>query len=425
MAWVILVVFLICAGLMYTRRLPALLALPLMALAIAWLSAPGHPLDAVGLVFGTGSTRLAGAMTNAIFGAMLAVIVQTCGIAETLVRRVAELAGDRAVPVALTMMLATALAFLALGGLGAVIMVGTLVLPIMVGVGIRPLAAACIFLFGVSIGGLWNVGGWGLYHDVFKLPVSSIFVFATINGVCLFIAAVAYVLVNGRARRSTWAVPAADSPKPQSLPIVALITPVLPIVLMLAIQWHDRRTGGNLGSMAINGVLLFSALYGVICTRPREVVNLMARGFTEGVTAVAPVLALMIGIGMVVTALTAPPVTAALQPVLHAILPRSRWGYVVFFGLLSPLALYRGPLNLYGLGAGIATILSTILAPRLTMGALMGTGLVQGVCDPTNTMNVWTGSFTKTDVNDILKSTLPYTMAATLAALIVIAATQW
>jgi hypothetical protein len=51
--------------------------------------------------------------------------------------------------------------------------------------------------------------------------------------------------------------------------------------------------------------------------------------------------------------------------------------------------------------------------------------MVQGVCDPTNTMNVWTGGFVKADVNDILKSTLPFVFAATLAALTIIAVWRW
>jgi hypothetical protein len=260
--------------------------------------------------------------------------------------------------------------------------------------------------------------------NVFKLPVSTILTFATVNGVCIIIAASAFIILHGRKRRSLWA--AVDTAQQfAAAPPASLITPLLPIVLMLLLTWHDRRTGGTSGSLAINGVLALAAVYGVLTTRPRDFVNQISRALTEGVVAIAPVIVLMMGIGMVVTALMAPAVTAAVTPALRVILPHSPWGYVLFFGLLSPLALYRGPLNLYGLGAGIATILSTILAPRLCLGALMGTGLVQGVCDPTNTQNVWAANFTKTDVNDILKLTLPYVMGATFVALIIIAAGWW
>ena len=44
--------------------------------------------------------------------------------------------------------------------------------------------------------------------------------------------------------------------------------------------------------------------------------------------------------------------------------------------------------------------------------------MVQTVTDPTNTQNVIIAGFAKVDVNDILKSTLPYTMLMTLGILI-------
>ena len=42
------------------------------------------------------------------------------------------------------------------------------------------------------------------------------------------------------------------------------------------------------------------------------------------------------------------------------------------------------------------------------------TSVVQCVSDPTNTQNVIVADYAKVDVNDILKSTLPYTMVMAL-----------
>jgi DcuC family C4-dicarboxylate transporter len=428
MVWMILAVFLVCAALMYTKKLSAILALPLMAVIIALLATPDKPLDAITLVFETGTARLAKAMTNVIFGAMLAHIVFTTGIAETIVKKAAELAGDRTLPVTIIMTMATAIAFLALAGLGSVVMMGTLVIPILLGVGLRPLAAAGIFLFGLSIGGMWNVANWGFYQDVLKLPLATISTFATVGGISLIVATLVYIVVNVRSPRVAWAA-ATTAPATAviSVPGISLLTPLIPVLLILGFKYANVLSGGYFASREfdINAALIIAALYGVLTTRPKEILNLLTGAFTEGIKTVAPVIALLIGIGMAVTALTADPVKAAMEPLLRAVAPNSPWGYVLFFGLLSPLALYRGPLNLYGLGAGVATVLAAILNPALVMGALMCTGMIQGVCDPTNTHNVWTGSLTKTDVNDILKATLPYAFAATVAALIVIALTRW
>ena len=427
MAWVILAVFIVCAALMFTRKLPALLALPLMAIVIALLPAYRAPLSAVALVFGTGPTRLAGAMSNAVFGAILAHVVAQCGIAQSLVRRASELAGDRPIFVALLMMAATAFAFLAIGGLGAVIMVGTLVLPVMLGVGIRPLHAASIFLFGISIGGIWNVAGWGFYQDVLKVPIATVASFSTLGGVTLSVAAIAYVLVYARSHRTTWSAQGPPESGPASPPALSLLTPVLPVLLILAFKSAGWLSGGKLAAQTldINAALTVGSIYGIMTTRPRELLQLLTGAITEGIRSVAPVLGLMIGVGMVITALMSEPVAIVMRPALQAMVPHSRWGYVLFFGLLSPLALYRGPLNLYGLGAGIGAALTTIFAPHLVVGALISTGMVQGVSDPTNTMNVWTGGFLKTDVNDILKATLPFVMAAAIVALTLIAVWRW
>lgn len=426
MVGIILALFAVAAGAMYTKRLPALLALPMLAVLIALLTSGGRPLAALTLVFDKGATRLAGAMTNAIFGAILAHIVYTAGIAENLVKKTSELAGDRAVPVALLMMVTAALAFVALSGLGAVIMVGTLVLPVMVGVGIRPLVAAGTLLFGISIGGMWNVASWGLYQDVLHVPVGTVAQYASLCGIVLLVAGVAYVVVNARSVRSAWEEPT-ETPAPPRIAPIALLTPLVPVVLILGGKFLDRLTAGHMVAVDfdINAALTIGCLFGILTTKPREIVQTLAGAITEGIKSVAPVLGLMIGIGMVVTALMSDPVKALMNPLLSHVVPHSRWSYVLFFGLLSPLALYRGPFNLYGLGAGIGGILTTLLAPPLVMGALMCTGMVQGVCDPTNTMNVWAAGFTHTDVNDILKSTLPYVYAATFAALLLIALTRW
>ena len=65
----------------------------------------------------------------------------------------------------------------------------------------------------------------------------------------------------------------------------------------------------------------------------------------------------MIGIGMLLVAVQTPAVQAAVAPVIGALAPRTPLAYVVVFGLLSPLALYRGPLNPYGVGIGVYTVL--------------------------------------------------------------------
>lgn len=427
MVWLILIVFLVFASLMYTRRLPALLALPLMAVIIILLSGI-YWMAGLQTVFQEGATRLAGAMTNAIFGAILAHVVYTTGIAENIVKRAAELGGDRPFIAGLVLALASALCFTSIGGLGSVIMVGTVVLPVLSSVGFSPLSSAAIFLFSISVGGVWNLANWGFYRDVLQVPLQTIQSFAMINWIFLTLAFIAMLAVDSRRTRYAWETPGLQTPLTieQPVPRAALVTPLVPIVIMLFYRFGNLWPFvGQSVTFDINVALLIGALYGVLTTRPRDIVQTLTAAVTEGIKNVAPVIGLMMGIGMAVTALTHPLVKDTLTPFLQGIIPSGRLGYVLFFGLLAPLALYRGPLNLYGLGAGVGAVLTGLLPSHLVMGALMSTGLVQGVCDPTNTHNVWTAGFTNTDVNDILRKTLPWVWAAAILSLATIGILYW
>ena len=94
--------------------------------------------------------------------------------------------------------------------------------------------------------------------------------------------------------------------------------------------------------------------------------------------------------------------------------------FVLVFGLLSFLAIYRGPLNVWGLGSGIVALLAASgMNPVAAMVALRLDSNVQAVCDPTNSHNVWVSDFTKVDVNEYLKKTILWIAASTLVGLIV------
>ena len=51
------------------------------------------------------------------------------------------------------------------------------------------------------------------------------------------------------------------------------------------------------------------------------------------------------------------------------------------------------------------------------MAAFFAVGQIQGVCDPTNTHNVWLATFTKTSTEKFLKTTIPYVWGFVIAAL--------
>lgn len=417
----IIVVFLIAAGLMMTRKVPALLALPGMAVAIGviagiagglpWSDETGQP-SLRTLLFDTiltdGSVHLAKAMMYTIFGSILSQVVMRQGIAQRIVRVAAEYAGDRKLLLAFLMLGAVAVSFSAATGLGAVIMIGSLVLPILVGSGLSATYAGGVVLFGIAIGGIFNPANLGLYTDLLKLPLDQVRNFVVGFGVLLGLTALAFLVIEGRKESGQFAWAALDVGVPQQVPLPALFTPVLPLVLLIGFKYP------------IIPAFVAAILYGLLTTQPQRLIPNLTAALLEGLKDVGPVLGLFIGIGMALKSVMDPVTVKIMDPLLQAVLPHSAFGYVAFFTLAAPLALYRGPLNLYGLGAGFAVLMagSGILPATAVMAAFLTVGQIQSVCDPTNTANVWIAQFVHGSTERFLKVTLPYLWVYVLVSLI-------
>lgn len=417
----IVIIFLVMVVLMYTKKLSALFALPIMAFAIALVSGipfmdAGEEAGIITLLFVDGPVRLASAMMTLIFGAILSQFVKQTGIAQAIVRKVSELAGDRPLILGIAFMLVLSLLFTTLGGLGSVIMIGSIVLPIMSSVGISSLSAGCILLIALSTGGIFNLANWGLYTDSLGLTVEQIRSYAWPLGVIFIIAGILFVVVETKLggklfprRKIAWAAPQAEGELTErKVNVFAMLTPLVPLVLVLGFE------------IDIIAGFVAAIIYCLITTINRDSMKELTKAVTQGIADSSGAIFLLIGIGMVLKVVMDGRVTAYIGPQLASIMPSSGFAYVIFFSVLAPLALYRGPLNVWGLGLGIGAIMmsSGKLSGLALMAALMSTGQIQGICDPTNTHNVWTAAATGCDVNDILRKTLPYVWIATIIGLI-------
>ncbi len=485
LALLVLAVFLVGAAAMITRVLPALIALPVMGVAIASgavvLTGEIGWLDVLDGVVSGGAIMLHKAMIVTFFGGALSFVMQRSGVAESLVKQGAELVGADPLAVGIFSLLLVALLFSSLTGLGAVIMVSMIVLPMLATVGLSPAAGAGIVLFGMSLGGVLNPANWVLYVDTLGVPTEEVkrfalvlFVVVTLAGaamivaellmgrlvrlerrtaltLALFLAAVAGV---GALLLSSGSSGTEGGPGPALLwtrrvtlvAFTALVVSQVAGVLRRASRWRHQEPEIRMGAYLIPlvplvAILLFDVpilaafvigfAYAILATARPGSMALTVQSLIEGGASVMPAIVLMFGIGILIAAVKGPPgwdaahpgatwpVLGAIEPVLSRLVPSSPWAYVLGFGLAAPLALYRGPLNVWGLGFGVATILMTSgdLPPVAVMAMLLSVGQVQGICDPTNTANVWIANHQGVDVNAILFRTLPFVWGAAVLGL--------
>ncbi|MGH7596466.1 MAG: hypothetical protein ACREOI_08940 [bacterium] len=516
----LIVVFLVFTALMYLKRISAMLALPVMALLLAMIANVPHQYI-LREILENCAKEVMPPMMAAIFGGMLSLFIKNQGIATVFVRYAAELGGDRPLVVAVCIMFATAIMFMTLGGLGAVIIVGSIILPIMMSLGIAPLTAAGIMLIGVAMGGSLNIGNWQLYISVLGLTKATVRNFALImTALCAVVGLIfcAWSLRRSQLRRF-WPAPLGPAAAEAREPIrrTALFTPLVPLLLVLLLDWPivpafigglifalmsanaegeialvsllilffniwlfskvapqylQTHTGAEtsilnaiVGGIATVAIFLLwegyalveafrqqrsrrwklalltpfasliflhvlhwpalsgffaGALLAVVITVRHKNVQTFTKSVLESFESVAPAVILIVGIGMLLNSVKHPNISDALRPFLLAMSPRQNgFLYVVIFSLMAPLALYRGPLNIWGMGSGVAAILLTTgaLEPNAIMAMLISVGALQGVCDPTNTANVWIANFAKVDTADILRSTIVYVWPLAVVAL--------
>ncbi|HEV3090373.1 MAG TPA: hypothetical protein VGX91_02910 [Candidatus Cybelea sp.] len=407
-AALILLVFASFAVLMYLRWVPALVAVPCMALLMSL--AAGVPFHSLGGIITDGAVLLAPVYVAVLFGALLGRVTVETGIARAIVNLAAEFGGERPFVLALVMCAIVALLFTSLSGLGGIIMVGSIVLPIMMTAGVPRRIAATLFLMAFALGYIFNIANWTFYTKYFSVAPEALVryaVFLAIVDACalLLFATVAFRRARGYA---TWAVAAPRSGT--GVPAVALATPLLPLLLYYALHLEAAVA------------FLVAAVYGVLVTRPSLAVQRLVSSAIRGVEDVAPALLLFMGIGMLLVATRQNQVAVALTPLVGGEWLRNPVSFVALFGVGSPLVLYRGPLNPFGVGIAIFTVLLTthVLPPVIVVAAIMAVVQVQNVCDPTNTSNVWVANFTGVPIAGITGRTLPYQTAVAIVATIAI-----
>lgn len=424
-AIVLLIIFIVFAALMFTRKMPALLAVPTMAVLIA-ASVGTSLVDILNNIVSAGAVKLAPAYVAVFAGAMLGRVMMQTGIAEGIIKRAAELGGEQPLIVALGLMFVTAVLFTSLTGLGAIIMVGSLVLPIMMSLGIPRKLAGAFFLLAFATGFIFNISLIRFYRDILQIAQDAplppeIVQFQLVLLAVMTVGVVIYVIVASKRSPeiSFMTVESKDEIvakiNDRDAPLISFLTPLIPLVLYFGFNQYGWKEIPS---------FMAGSIFAVLVTVPKRAIQTLVSSMIRGVEDGAPAAILMMGIGMLINALQLPEVKSTIEPFVRSLPIGSWWTYVLFFGLLSPLALYRGPFNLFGLGAGFFAIIAGagVLPAIAVLAAAMAIVQVQNVCDPTNTHNVWVANFVGVRVEELTKSTIVAMILICIVGLVLAAA---
>ena len=294
-------------------------------------------------------------------------------------------------------------------GYGKIIMTGSIAIPIMLSVGIPAILAAAIFLLAVTTGFNFNLYQWKSFESLTGVERADMQKFATILFFITLVVSLVFIFVwfKKHGIKFAFAAKAEETDTSEDEDelikgwrgVLCMLAPLVPLLLVMFLKFE------------IVPAFLCGVIWLAIFSKGgfAKKMNLLSKTAHKGLQDVAMVIWLLVGIGILVRAVMHPVTKAVLQPVLQNIMPQTRIPFILFFAILAPLSLYRGPLNLFGMGSGICALLVSagIYTPLQAMGGFVAAERLQSVGCPTNSQNAWTCSYVGLDVNEVTKKLLP------------------
>ncbi|GAA5137650.1 transporter [Pseudonocardia adelaidensis] len=416
----ILLVMAVGVGVMLTRKVPTAFVLVLLSVVIGLMAgAPlmGEKNSITTTVLQGGAVALAATMAAIVIGSWLGSIMGETGIASTLIRKTVELGGDRPYVVALGVFVVGIMVGTVTGSAPAAMLVGIIGIPTMIAMGVPPITAAGTVVFGMCAGIPFELISWQYLSQTLEIPVDTVRDFQLTLFPIVLVIGIAYVVIESRRRgvQHAWAAIAperASRRRTGEAPWYSLITPLVPIVLALLLD------------VPIIPALLVGVCYALVTTtRPNRLAVVGLKTLHRSFDTAVPPLLLFAAIGILLAAVKLPGSVEALRPIVTAVIPTNPVLFVVILGALTPLCLYRGPFNVYGMGAGLAGVLiaSGAYAPQAVLGVMASYNQTLGVSDPTSTQTVWSAGYAGVRVERVMLQTLPYTWVMAVAGLVLTA----
>lgn len=368
-------------------------------------------IDILRNVYQTGPENYARSiLVNIFFGAFFGRVLMDTGIAATLIRKVVELGGDRPRVTMTLLCLVTALCFTSMTGIGPVISIAVIVLPILQALGIPTVIALFAFMGSIMAGILANITNFLQYQGIMagmnaaysSYTYNDYFVFGIIAMVVALVVVivVSNIALNKKKVGQAWAAKASGNTLSDNAPWYSWIAVILPVVLVVAFNCPVILAFILSSLFALLTCRRFTGGFTAIC-------RMLAKQFADGAIDVAPMIGFLLVLSMFNNAANyAAPYFKAL---IGGIFPASSLALSLLFAVLIPLGFFRGPTNLVGSGTAIVAVVLAIADwPVAFLYPLMAVAtIVPQHIDITQSWVAWGLGYTKANSREFMKFTIP------------------
>ncbi|KYZ76631.1 citrate transporter [Anaerosporomusa subterranea] len=379
-----------------------------IATSLLWCIIGRVPLNIVVTdIFQTSVENYGKTIAIIVFGAWFGRMLVDTGIAGYIIKKTVELAGDKPLVSTLLLSIVCALIFTSAFGVGSVMAIGMIVLPILFSLGIDKKTAVGAYLLAVAAGMYLNIAYVSQFFAVFKnVKYNDNYIqFAVIATIVHIAVMVAFIIFNymraqkgGRAR--AWAVGAVSEER-ETLGWYCMIVPFIPIVMVSFFKWQPIPS------------FLLGIFLGLLLTRNMVSYNLavekIQKTLYDGIADSGLLIGMLYSVNIFQAA--AKQVSPILQNLMGGIIPTSSVLILIAVCVLAPLALFRGPLMIWGSGIALVSIFQAMgVFSEMFLFALFlipPVAIVASAC-PTQSWTMWGLSYAKLEPKQYIKTNLPW-----------------
>lgn len=347
-------------------------------------------------------------LVNIFFGAFFGRVLMDTGIAATLIRKTVELGGDRPRITMTLLCIVTAVIFTSMTGIGPVISIAVIILPIMLSLGIKPAVALFAFMGSIMAGVYVNVVNLKQYLAIAATADSSYaeytyndyFPFAIVAGSVALSAVLLVANFCAGKKKTSHAWAAAAKKANEDAPAISWLSVILPVILVLALK------------LPIILAFIVASLYALIaCGRLTggftAICRMLAKMFSDGAIDVAPMVGFLLTLSMFSNAANfAAPYFGS---IIGGFIPTTPLLLCFMFAVLAALGHFRGPMNLVGCGAAILPVIAAVADwPIAFLYPLFAiTTITPQHLDITQSWVAWGLGYTKVDSKEYMKMAIP------------------
>jgi len=351
-----------------------------------------------------------------VFGSWFGRVLVESGIAPAISEQTNKVGKKRPLIAGILVLLVTSFIFVSAYGVGSVIAIGVILLPIMLSVGIPRDLALSAFALAVGAPMYINVVLYNQIKAFFPKAVygGQYLVFGIIAALVQLLAVIIFLVIHRKridpanAEENLRIIGAGgqDEAEIASVPKVAFIIPIVPVLMNMVFHWDavPALTLATLLAMLLTGKM----------KNYKSFVKFLNETVAKSISDISGLIMFLMALIMFSGAASMD--AARFRPLFAAILPHSHLVLALALGILAPLALFRGPLHVWGAGAATAAVLSgtglfndSFLLPLLYVPTLLAVST-----DITQSWNVWGLDYMKVQSKDFLKLGVPVMWAVSI-----------